>query len=320
MSKHRPVFGVTLVALLLTSVLVGDAGHRATPVTGPLLGAFVGSDAAGVQHLAAFDDWLGGPPITLGRTYLPGESWAGIRGSALVLDPWTAWVRAHPHRRLALNVPMLAENEANVPDHRVARLLQHGAEGVYNRHFRVLAERLVAQGAPETIIVLGWEMNGTTYTSRCGPDPQAWAGYWRQIVATMRAVPGQRFQFDFAPVRGRHAVPWTDCYPGDDVVDIIGMDSYDQAPGRHFAEYVNQPYGLADHVRFAAARGKPVSYPEWGLFDYGDNPDYVRAMAEWIEKHPVVYHAVTDYCPHGVWRGACNPAASAAYRDTFGTG
>ena len=106
------------------------------------------------------------------------------------------------------------------------------------------------------MIVLGWEMNGTTYTHRCGPDPEAWKKYWNRIVTTMRAVPGQKFRFDFAPTRGRDAVPWTQCYPGDDTVDIIGMDSYDQPAGMTFDEQVEEPYGLQAHVDFAKAHGK----------------------------------------------------------------
>ncbi|MCZ9344213.1 hypothetical protein NGM37_41365, partial [Streptomyces sp. TRM76130] len=107
--------------------------------------------------------------------------------------------------------------------------------------------------------VLGWEMNGITYTHRCGPDPEAWKAYWNRIVTTMRAVPGQRFRFDFTPSRGRDAVPWTECYPGDDTVDVIGMDAYDQPRGMPFEEQVTEPYGLRAHVDFAKAHGKPVS-------------------------------------------------------------
>ncbi|NED56407.1 hypothetical protein G3I24_36680, partial [Micromonospora aurantiaca] len=91
------------------------------------------------------------------------------------------------------------------------------------------------------VIVLGWEMNGDTYGGRCAPNPRAWKVYWRRIVATMRSVPGAHFRFDFAPTRGRDAVPWTECYPGDDVVDIIGSDTYDQPPGKSFDDYVNEP-------------------------------------------------------------------------------
>jgi len=165
------------------------------------------------------------------------------------------------------------------------------------------------------VIVLGWEMNGTTYTHRCGPDPVAWKAYWKRIVTAMRSVSGQEFRFDFAPSRGRDAVPWTECYPGDDVVDIIGMDSYDQPPARTFDEQVNEPYGLQKHVDFAAEHGKPISFPEWGLFRNGDNPRYMRRMLEWIERHRPVYQTITDYCPHGVWQCAENPESSRVFRE-----
>lgn len=167
---------------------------------------------------------------------------------------------------------------------------------------------------PDTVVVLGWEMNGTTYTHRCAPDPRAWKAYWKRIVGAMRAVPGQEFRFDFAPNRGRDAIPWTDCYPGDDVVDIVGMDSYDQPPGRTFEEQVNEPYGLHHHVNFAARHGKVISYPEWGLFRNGDNPEYMRGMLKWIKDHRPLYNTVTDYCPHGVYQCRENPRSSKVFR------
>src|SRR5690606_38452290 len=115
-------------------------------------------------------------------------------------------------------------------------------------------------------------------------DPEGWKAYWRRIVATMRSVDGQKFRFDFAPSRGRDAIGWTECYPGDDVVDIIGMDSYDQQPGESFEDQVKQPFGLQHQVDFARERGKPISYPEWGLFRRGDNVEYMRRMLAWIHR------------------------------------
>jgi hypothetical protein len=130
----------------------------------------------------------------------------------------------------------------------------------------------------------------------------------------MRAVPGQKFRFDFAPSRGRDAVPWTRCYPGDDSVDIVGMDSYDQPSGMTFDEQVNEPYGLRAQVNFAKAHGKPVSYPEWGLFRNGDNAEYMRRMLGWMNEHKPLYNTLTDYCPHGVWQCPDNPRAAEIYR------
>jgi hypothetical protein len=284
----------------------------------PPLGAYLGSDQAGVRRIPEFQEWLGSP-VTVGRTYLDGGTWSDIEGPDWIVQPWSGWVRQAPRRLLVLNVPMLPRNEAGLDDAEVARQLRAGASGDYDAHFRTLAGRLVDHGADHTHLILGWEMNGTTYTSRCGPDPSAWIGYWRRIVAAMRGVPGQHFQFDFAPVRGPQAVPWPDCYPGDDVVDVVAMDSYDQEPGQTFSDYVGQPYGLLAQVDFAARHGKPVAYPEWGLYDRGDDPGYVHDMFAWFAAHRVVYQSITDYCPHGVWRERCNPASSMVYRHLFGT-
>ncbi|MER7719037.1 glycosyl hydrolase [Streptomyces flaveolus] len=289
----------------------------ATPAPGtqaPAFGAFLASDARGVARMAQLSHWLGGAELRVGHTYLPGNRWQDIEGDIRFLESWAHWRRAEDDRMLVLNVPMQERNEEGVSDGEVRQLLRRGAAGEFDHHFRALAERLVRLKVPDTVLVLGWEMNGVTYTHRCGPDPEAWKKYWNRIVTTMRSVPGQQFRFDFTPSRGRDALPWTECYPGDDTVDVIGMDSYDQPSGMSFDQQVKEPYGLQAHVDFAKAHGKPISYPEWGLFRNGDNPEYMRRMLEWIVEHKPLYNTLTDYCPHGVWQCGANPDASRVYR------
>jgi hypothetical protein len=283
----------------------------------PPFGAFLDSGPLGVARMAQLSHWLGGTELKVAHTYLPGNRWRDIEGAPGFLDVWAHWRREKADRMLVLNVPMQERNEDDVPDGQVRMLLGQGAAGDFDQHFRTLAQRLVDLKVPDTVIVLGWEMNGTTYTHRCGPDPEAWKTYWRRIVTTMRSVPGQKFRFDFAPSRGRDAVPWTDCYPGDDTVDIIGMDSYDQPTGLSFDEQVKEPYGLQRQVDFAKAHGKPISYPEWGLFRNGDNAEYMRRMLAWMDAHKPVYNTLTDYCPHGVWTCAQNPRSSQVYRSAL---
>ncbi|MDF4252273.1 glycosyl hydrolase [Streptomyces sp. WMMB303] len=286
----------------------------------PAVGAFLGSGPEGVRRIRAMERWLGGTRLRVGHTYLPGRLWSDIEGPPRFLEPWARWRHADPDRLLVLNVPMAARNEAGLSDARVRTLLREGAAGHFDSHYRKLAERLVRQRLADTVLVLGWEMNGTTYTHRCGPDPKAWKAYWRRIVTAMRAVAGQRFRFDFAPSRGRDAIPWPRCYPGDDVVDVLGMDAYDQPRGLRFEEQVREPYGLQAHVDFAARHRKPVSYPEWGLFRNGDNTEYTRRMLEWMDRYKPLYQTISDYCPHGVWRCSRNPASAAVYRAALGPG
>ena len=300
-----------------------DHGERPTLGAAVPFGAFLGSGQDGVDQIAAFDAWLaagGGPAprMTVGHTYLPGDSWPAVEGDPDVLDPWTAWHRANPGSLLVINVPLAAPNEEPASDDQVRTLLQEGAAGRYDAVFRTLAQRLVALGSADAILVPAWEMNGVTYADRCGPDPAAWKAYWRRVVTAIRSVPGQRFRFDFDPSRGEDDIPWPQCYPGDGYVDIIGMDSYDQPQGAGFGDFVTEPYGLAAQVDFAAAHHKPVSYPEWGLYRNGDDPAFVSAMLAWMSAHHALYETITDYCPHGVFECDANPESSRVYREAAG--
>ncbi|MFI8532850.1 glycoside hydrolase family 26 protein [Streptomyces aquilus] len=280
----------------------------------PAFGAYLDYGPRGVARMAELSRWLGGTELRVGHTYLPGDRWSNIEGAPGFLDVWADWRNEKNDRMLVLNVPMLERNEDHVSDAEVRLLLRRGAAGQFDHHFRRLAERLVELNVPDTVIVLGWEMNGITYTHRCGPDPEAWKTYWNRIVTTMRSVPGQKFRFDFTPSRGRDAIAWTQCYPGDATVDIIGMDSYDQPEGLSFDQQVKEPYGLQEHVDFAKSHGKAISYPEWGLFRNGDNAEYMRRMLAWMDEHKPLYNTLTDYCPHGVWQCEDNPKASDVYR------
>ncbi|MFD0124113.1 glycoside hydrolase family 26 protein [Streptomyces virginiae] len=309
--------GTVTAGLLATGAALATPENDRPEGSDIAMGAYLDYGPPGVARIPHLSNWLGGKDIRVGHTYLPGDKWAGIAGGVSFLEDWADWRRAEDDRMFVLNVPMQERNEDRVSDRQVARLIRAGAAGQYDQHFRRLAERLVELGVPDTVIVLGWEMNGVTYTHRCAPDPEGWKVYWKRIVTTMRAVPGQKFRFDFAPNRGTDAIGWTKCYPGDDVVDVIGMDSYDQGPGQTFDDQITQPYGLQQQVDFAKAHGKPISYPEWGLFRRGDNPEYVRRMLKWIAQHKPLYHTITDYCPHGVWQCKDNPDSAKVFRDAL---
>ncbi|MFG2380399.1 glycoside hydrolase family 26 protein [Streptomyces avermitilis] len=299
------------------SVSASATGTGEQPAPPPAFGAYLDYGPRGVTRMDKLSRWLDGAEVRVGHTYLPGDLWSNIEGAPGFLDAWANWRQEKDDRILVLNVPMLERNEESHSYTEVRTLLRRGAAGEFDAHYRQLAQRLIDLRVPDTVLVLGWEMNGTTYTHRCGPDPEAWKTYWKRIVTTMRAVPGQKFRFDFAPSRGRDAVPWTDCYPGDDTVDIIGMDTYDQPQGMSFDEQVTEPYGLQKHVDFAKEHGKPISYPEWGLFRNGDNAAYMRRMLTWMDEHKPLYNTLTDYCPHGVWRCRQNPKAAKAYRSAL---
>jgi len=211
------------------------------------------------------------------------------------------WVKAVPGRRLVISQPM-------VPDDVPANWRQLGAAGAYDSYARQFAENLVALGLGDSVIRLGWEANLQSDTETAlGTTPadwHAWAQYWANIVKSMRKVRGEHFIFDWTVNAGVEPVPLADWYPGNDVVNVIGVDAYDSGiynssltPEQRWQQLSHEPDGLDAVAAFAAAHGKPLSLPEWGLVapgpagGAGDDPTYVRGLAQWVKTHDVMYES-----------------------------
>jgi hypothetical protein len=222
---------------------------------------------------------------------------------------WPGWLRANPSvRRVVLSQEM-------VPDDVPSNWRELGAAGAYDSYARQLAANLVAARMGNAVIRLGHEMNDTLYHDALGNDPAQygdWAAYWARIARTMRSVPGAHFLFDWNVNAGYRDIPFDSYYPGDGVVDMIGVDIYDAGmPGSpadaavRWERLDNEPGGLAQIVAFARKHGKPLSFPEWGLVSasdggLGDDPAYVTGIAGAIRDNDVVYQAYFDRSAGGV--------------------
>ena len=288
------------VALVLAaaSMTVGTGAARAST---PQIGVYTGP-ADTVEH-DAFSAWLG-TEATYALDFVDdSQSWTNIADySDWLINPWSGWVKSKVGRRVIISVPML--NQAS------ADRLADGANGAFDGYFMTLTQKIVAAGLGNAVIRLGWEANGDWYPWRASTDPTAWKAYFRRIVGVMRSVAGQSFAFDLTYSRGTSgtAVKFETIYPGDDVVDVIGVDVYDtkwmddtSAPEVRWNEIVNQEMGLDDFKAFAAAHGKPMSVPEWALWEQGhddnggvgDNPYFVDRIADWLQANAagVLYHS-----------------------------
>lgn len=280
----------------------------------PLLGLNPGRGRADV--LDAFEAWLG-RKVSLVEDAVPRRSWATIENPLDQLQPW--FRRGLP---LVLTVPMLPRRGAT---------LSAGAQGAYDHHFVRLAERLVEAGYGRSVIRLGHEANGDWFPWAASRAPGAYTTYWRRIVTAMRSVPGGAFRFDWTVARGPQAVAADRLYPGDDVVDVIGMDVYDRDPEhppgpRRWEKFLTQPYGLDWLASFAAAHNKRISISEWGLAQTrnsnggGDNPFFVEQMAAWFKTHDVWYHVYFEVdAPDARHRllGGHFPNAAVRFRTLF---
>jgi hypothetical protein len=243
-----------------------------------------------------YGDWLGRPQDR-GLDFLSNETWEIIE-NASGRGTWCWLPTGLP---MTLSVPMLPADGGK-------STLAEGATGAYNQHFKVVAENFVKNGQANAIVRLGWEFNFGWYPWAASPDPKSWVLLWRQIVTTMRSVPGQNFKFDWCPGMGQGALDSARVYPGDDYVDIIGMDVYNQiwvdprpTNAWLWTFYTQQWFGMNWQRDLGLAHGKPLSYPEWGTgtrpdgHGLGDDPVFVQSMVDWIASNNVAYFNYWDY-------------------------
>jgi hypothetical protein len=329
-SVHTTALRVAAAALLAASSRAAPPSPPNDNQSPPYLSVYRW-DVSGLQK-GEYDDyarWLNRSAVWP-QSHQSKETWEDVEGAEWQLRPWGEWVRSHPGARLTLSVSILPGSWDGSGPARGSRAgvpvsLEEGATGAYNPHFRKLAENLVRHGLADSILRPGWEFNGGWMTWRV-TDPkkaEAFAAYWRQIVTTMRAVPGgERLHFCWNPNIGWLAYPADQAWPGEDVVDSIGLDYYDDgylkdtypwpdgATGaeiqarrkRVWDHYLNSDFGLLWWRRFAASHHKPLAIPEWGVNmkpdGHGglDNVDYVEQMHAFITDpaNNIFFHCYFD--------------------------
>lgn len=238
---------------------------------------------------------------------------------------WESWVTAPGTQR------ELIITQGMIPSDVSTNWLQAGAAGAYTGYARTLARNLVAAGLGDSVIRLGHEANDSGSPWFIGTTAQSWRlwdAFWRRTVVAMRSVPGAHFLFDWCINAYWEPTPLADWYPGNDFVNIIGIDAYDmgvQATADRWSTIYGQPNGISDVLQFAAAHGKPVSFPEWGLwtpgaangYGGGDDPAYINGLASVVADNDVAYQSYFYHLDSAA-ELAADPLSLAAYVQSFG--
>ena len=215
------------------------------------------------------------------------------------------------------------------------------AAGEHDRQWRDFGSLMVAYGRGDSVVRLGWEMNENTMAWR-GIDTDAYLGCYRHAAQNIRAT-NPAVLLDWS-ING-HGTPAalcggrsTNCYPGDDYVDIIGIDNYDHFPWSStkavFDHTATAPEGITWTYDFARTHGKPFSVGEWGVVSSGDtgrdNPEFIRWMHQWFAAHApdLAYELYFSECKAGGVQSSLyrtdadctqNPNSATVYRKLFGT-
>ena len=221
--------------------------------------------------------------------------------------------------------------------------------GANDAHFTNVAQKLVAAGYGNSVIRPGWELDlkNWPWSVITTADVSAYKAAYRRIVGLFRSVAGQRFRFSYE-MNSDTIAPWSGDrlaffgpsgpYPGDDVVDLIGIDIYDWGTV-HFGDEAqfqeryrpDQGIGLGDVVDECRKRGKAMCFNEWGLAvpdgpnddGAGDNPFFIERMAQffWENRDIMGFEAYfnepLDYIQSAL-TGGQNPNGALAYRAKFG--
>jgi hypothetical protein len=245
---------------------------------------------------------------------------------------------------LQLRLPMLPGNGAVLAS---GVTFADCAAGAYDSHFISLGAYLVGHGRGDSYVRLGWEANGNWYPWNAGnaASAQEWVQcFQREATALRSAAPSVRIDWNMnadtkTPASGNP----TDLYPGDDYVDTVGVDFYDNWPALETdllwsSHYMDQargggPHGIGAWLAYAASRGKPLSVPEWGIIHSsapncgcgGDDPVYVGHMHDFFAANAadLAYESYFNLpikpgdTTSLVYPSATSPNASDRYRSLF---
>ena len=294
-----------------------------------------------------FSEWVGRDAY-LAEDFLEQSSWSDLEGG----NRLAAWSETQYADKMILAAYPYPKDQGS---------LAEAASGAYNDHYRQLGENLIAAGMSNAIIRFGHEFNGSWYYWSVGNENNAdheqkcadYAEAFRQFVTTLRSIDGANFKFCWNPSTSVWGVDLEACYPGNDYVDFIGIDHYDQTWATSNGSYIySTDYSNADDTEklrrqqlaweaelndgnwglqmiddFADEMGVPVGICEWGLalrsdgMGGGDNPYFIEKMHEWISENNVAWHVYFNVSAgdgdHDLYDTVLFPDASAKFSELF---
>lgn len=287
------------------------ASDYANDVDNLIKSVYVGNS---IDSVTSYEDWLGKPAdAVLG--YTGAASWSDWDGSV----GWAIGLWNPLDKPVLWSVPLIPKSAK----------LSEAAQGKYNSHYKAAAKKLAKFRPEDNVIYIrtGWEFNGDWFPWSAIGKEKEFVGAWRQFVDSFRSV-SNRFRFDWCPTLGHDKIKYEDAYPGDDYVDIIGADIYDETiwckinkPESRWKFHLTRRYGLNWHRDFAKQHNKPMAYSEWGVGGNGsgDCDYFIEQMHRWFIDNKVIYESYwdsnADY-PGKLSEGQY-PKAGAKYKELF---
>ncbi|GMA42396.1 glycosyl hydrolase [Mobilicoccus caccae] len=207
---------------------------------------------------------------------------APARGSwATIMDPWWMARPAGFTGTLDVAVPLWQEDGD----------LATAAAGGYNAQWEELG-RMIEKSYPGSTARIGWEFNLGGWKHHATPENvEQWKQAFRHASTSLKKG-GPSLLVTWNPNKGKgDSLPDASmAWPGDDVVDVVGLDAYDWWPAYNestWPQHRDEDQGWKHWVDFARSHGKKFAVPEWGVAPGnkqggGDNPFYIATVMDYL--------------------------------------
>jgi hypothetical protein len=258
---------------------------------------------------------------------------------------WAAWLAASSSHQMILGVDLIPQSAPGNPENPSGdnsdplEWESACAAGHYNSDATQLAKNLVSYGAFKNgsplVVRLGIEANGNweaDYVGGTSAEATDWAKCYGKEVSAMKAVAGTHFLFVWNPnacySSASNAPSLSAWYPGSAYVNIIGADAYDTdctnnktVAQEGWAAYASAGKPSLDSIKsFAAAKGKSMALPEWGLPSGDDDSAYVGGIGHLVANDDFAFQSYFDVGDDGIATlGSDIPKSTATYTKEFGT-
>jgi hypothetical protein len=316
-----------LIPVALCAAVLGASVSGAAPGSGlaSTIGVYPGFDRG--DRFAAHENLLGST-IPWAVHMLDKDSAGQMRSSAWgqLERPGAYLPQVSERTNLVMTVPLafgigMVDSEADRL--RVTEYLSDSADGRWDDDYRVVARMLIENGFGDAVIRLGHEFDGVYVPWSARGNESAYVEAFRHVHDVF-ASESADFRFEWTGMRSTFSRFGPQAYPGDEYVDIVGMDIYYRQPEALTADVWASQYlaELEFHRDFAIAHGKPVGYSEWGVAFF-DEPAFIDAMRAWFTSLPadgpgqLVYQSYFN-SPRDGYDLNDNPKTRTRYQQLFG--
>jgi hypothetical protein len=253
----------------------------------PWMSGTNGDPTMEAKYYEAFGTWRGRPD-DVAMLYTDRSSWDSVTGAGMFVFQY---MKGWPGK-LVVSQPLFPQDGSTLKD---------CAAGSYDAHWKDFGSALVSNGRADSIVRIGWEFNGDFMYWHATNDTAQFIQCWNHVAAAIKSTDPSvladwTINSKYTPSDSCMGDA-TNCYPGDQYVDYIGIDNYDEYPPSTttpFDTIAIASGGITWIYDFAVKHDKRFSVGEWGVVSGAgsnggrDNPAFVQNMWSWFQAHSAI--------------------------------